>query len=180
MSAALSASRRNLRALQQVIRGIRGFSTGFVKQHLHISLAIETATNGVDSLGGPRSVAATYEGRDRARPSLMQIKPFNCRSNRRAHSAAADSRRGRNCGRGSGGGFAKRKPRVAAACRASRPIGKREPRASARASERSPKPRSAPQPRNGAGPSFPRAVPQLRNGSGPRFPRTARTATNAL
>ncbi len=44
--------------------------------------AIETATNGVDSLGGPRSVAATYDGRDRARPSLMQIKPFNCRSNR--------------------------------------------------------------------------------------------------
>jgi len=44
--------------------------------------AIETATNGVDSLGGPRSVAATYDGRDRARPSLMQLKPFNCRSNR--------------------------------------------------------------------------------------------------
>ena len=43
--------------------------------------AMETATNGVDSLGGPRSVAATYDGRDRARPSLMQIKPFNCRSN---------------------------------------------------------------------------------------------------
>jgi len=32
-------------------------------------------------LGGPRSVAATYDGRDRARPSLMQIKSFNCRSN---------------------------------------------------------------------------------------------------
>jgi len=39
--------------------------------------AIETATNGVDSLG-----AATYDGRDRARPSLMQIKSFNCRSNK--------------------------------------------------------------------------------------------------
>jgi len=46
--------------------------------------SMETATNGVDPLGGPRSVAATYDGRDRARPSLMQIKPFNfyCRSNR--------------------------------------------------------------------------------------------------
>ena len=43
---------------------------------------IETAANGVDSLGGPRSVAAAYDGRDRARPSLMQIKPLNCRSNK--------------------------------------------------------------------------------------------------
>ena len=44
--------------------------------------AIETATNGVDSLGGPAAVPASSGGRDRARPSLVQTKPFNCRSNR--------------------------------------------------------------------------------------------------
>ena len=52
---------------------------------------IETATNGVDSLGGPRSVAATYDGRDRARPSLMQIKPFNCRSNKRLNAGISST-----------------------------------------------------------------------------------------
>ena len=43
---------------------------------------IETAANDIDSLGSPLSVAAAYYGRDRARPSRMQIKPLNCRSNK--------------------------------------------------------------------------------------------------
>ena len=44
--------------------------------------SIETATNKVDSLGGQRSVAIAYDGRVRVRPSLMQIKTFNFRSNK--------------------------------------------------------------------------------------------------